>query len=272
MFPYIIFSSVALALAFDNEEIMFRSVVSTAPVAALPRYKNSKQFIRERYRSADRFITLVIGAHDGTHNDNLHSVMRLETKNRWYGYFVEPVKLNFEKLVQHYNGGHRLQNNNVWTMNVHHFLHAAVSEPSRIAPNMTCPFYSVSEDAPDSVPEWVRTQISKLDKERMVKKLKGYGILEFLVTTHIPCYDYDSLIKKLGLTNSVIDYVQVDVEGFDYDIIKMISESKYPLPRAVFWERKIISRWKKDVLARDLMTAAGYSILKEGEDDFAYLI
>ena len=266
--------SVATVVAFDHEEIMFRPKQQSKSVAkpTLKYYQNAKDYIQKEYNSKDMFKTLVIGAHDGTHNDNLHhSMKKVKDQGHWFGYFVEPVKNNFEKLISHYNFGHR-EEKGIWHMNAHNFLQAAVSKKERIALNHTCTFYSVSDKAPDNIPPWVRTQIAKLDKERMIHRLKSFGILEYLEVTHIPCYTYDELIERMSLKNVELDHLQIDVEGFDYEILEMVVKTKYKLPRSILYESKIIKRWKLDIEAEKILTEVGYLVQKEGENTFAYKI
>ena len=198
-------------------------------------------------RRAGRPLTFVqIGANDGMMYDPLHTVVRAAG---WSGVLVEPVPALYERLVANYSGVPNVQ-----------FENAAIG-----ATDGTATLYSV-EPRPDD-PYWVGL-LPSLDRD-IIRSHHHLipGIEERIQEMQVASLTLPSLVARHDL--AVIDLLNVDTEGYDYEILRQIDFSSGWAPAFIIYERRHLDR-STDRQARRMLRGAGYRLSGLGPDLLAY--
>lgn len=150
---------------------------------------------------------LQIGANDGVRQDPIHVWIM---KYRPRGILVEPQKLAFERLKSTYSGHDNLT-----------FINAAISSFDERKP-----FYTLKENYAQEA----RGTLQKVHSDDRISsfypgficKAVGYSgkWQDILDENIVECVSVHSLLKSLGMNS--IDILQIDTEGFDYQILSSI--------------------------------------------------
>ena len=88
-----------------------------------------------------------------------------------------------------------------------------------------------------------------------------------LKTVGVKCTSVNGVIHE-HLSDSLLDYVQIDVEGFDYNILKQLELSRWK-PMLIKWEHKHLTDESKQ-MAENFVGEAGYYITRSETDTLAY--
>lgn len=185
-----------------------------------------------------------VGAYDGTSNDPLLHIVQ---HYGWKGVLVEPQNLAFKKLERLH-----AHNSQIVVRNV-----AMAREDGKRT------LYSLGVHP--GLPEWAY-QIASFNKSHILKQqryLHGWNVNDLLVADEVDCITFDTLLKEMGSPH--VDILQIDTEGFDYEIIKMfqVEERK---PSIINFEHLHLSRkaWNEAVA---LLVECGYKVAKAGWGD-----
>lgn len=162
------------------------------------RFFSSQAILEKNFPKQKNFNFIQIGANDGVSFDFLYDFI---IKRNSEGIVVEPVKEYFDELVQNYKDYPKIIKIN---MAVHSLQKNVII--NRISPN-----------AVKKYPEWVKG-IASLDANHHKKT----GIDSCDIVEEIVKADILMNIVNQNIVNQNIDFFQVDTEGFDYEIIKMI--------------------------------------------------
>lgn len=159
----------------------------------------SSQYILERnFPENKNFNFIQVGANDGVSFDFLYEFV---IKRKSQGVVIEPVFDYFKELETNYKNFPKIIKIN---KAVHPFEKEIVI--NKIAPNASAKY-----------PDWVKG-IASIDSEHHLKTgIDSRDIIKEIVKA-------DSLMNIL-LKNSLIlnvDYIQIDTEGFDFEVVKMI--------------------------------------------------
>jgi FkbM family methyltransferase len=168
------------------------------------------------YSKNRKKVTVVqIGANDGIHNDPIHRFIR---RDNWQGVLLEPQRYVFERYLS------PLYKNTKGII----VLNAALdvqdgSKPiykisvsnSRWAHGLTSFNKAVLEEAVRS--GYVERQAIK-EGCRLPENKEDY-----ITEEQVECISTGSLVKKFTL--GTVDWLQIDTEGFDFEIIKMFNIS-----------------------------------------------
>lgn len=160
---------------------------------------SSKKIMENNFRKNLNFLQ--VGANDGVSFDFLYDFVN--TRNS-QGIVIEPVKEYFLELIRNYN-----ENNNI--VKINKAIHATEKEIS---------MYKISPVMAHKYPDWVKG-IASLDENHHKKvKIESDDIIREIV-------EADTLMNVINqnLSNLKLDYLQIDTEGFDYEILKMINFS-----------------------------------------------
>jgi FkbM family methyltransferase len=183
---------------------------------------------------------LQIGACDGIIAD---SVFEYAKKYNWDGVLVEPIPYLFERLKINYG----------WSKKVR-FENSAVSHNS-----VPRKMHMVAEEFIDKLPDWSIGISSFYDNRNAI----GYhDINPYTKEITVNCIDFNSLLIKYNIHN--IDLLQIDVEGYDYEIIKQIDFNNI-VPKIVRYEHANIST-EDNLSCKTLLKSAGYTTYDEGYD------
>ena len=159
--------------------------------------------------------------------------------NGWEGYFVEPVKRYANKLrAKGYN----------------------VSECAISSYNGDLKMYQSKEQTDDDM-LWINGISHAVDQ-------KGTKLLELENNTDyvediiiVPCYTLDEYFRVNNITK--VDYLKLDVEGHETDIMQAYNWSVYPT--FIKLEHFHID----DILMRELLESKGYIVTVEERDMYA---
>jgi FkbM family methyltransferase len=187
-----------------------------------------------------------IGAFDGKSNDFTYELIR---KHKVPAVLVEPQKEAFEEMASNYEGQPNLRLENV-----------AISDHDG-----TLPFYRIKEAYHASfrlAPQLASSDRSHLERALSIKHLKGLpedrnSCIECI---EVPCLTFESLLEKNGITS--VSILQIDTEGYDFEIIKMIDFQKNA-PTIINFEIIHLSHEELDE-ATALLFSNGYEMLRYG--------
>jgi len=140
-----------------------------------------------------------IGANDGVRNDPIHNYI---IKNNWGGILIEPQPIIFNNLLKNYEPCKNL-----------FFENIAIG----ISPGVV-PFYYIKNTT--GLPEWMNG-IASFNKKHVLKHVKSIGhVSEKLIEViNVKCLTVSDLRRKYKFND--IDLLQVDTEGYDFEIIKL---------------------------------------------------
>ncbi len=202
-------------------------------------------FLVRDYLSRDsNFYFVQVGANDGVRSDNLRHLI---VEHRLKGLLIEPLPDQFERLCHNYSGHSQLT-----------FENCAVAHE-----NGQQPLYRIKEDAP--VPDWAHGlatfDISKLT----VQQSKIPNILKYTDTITVPTLTMAALLEKHSIRR--VTLLQVDVEGFDHEIIKLTFEAGC-YPEIINYEACHLLP-KERLACRRLLLQHSYSFIDVGMDTLA---
>jgi FkbM family methyltransferase len=150
----------------------------------------------QRKKAGDDFFFVQVGACDGVSFDFLYDFV---TTHRLKGIAIEPLPDLYKELKANY-----ADYPGVVPLNVG--LHSTATEMK---------MYRIASDAED-LPEWVKG-ISSMDPEHH----KLYNVAtKHVVTESVQCTSWKGFVEQHHVTR--IDYLQLDTEGYDYEILEML--------------------------------------------------
>jgi FkbM family methyltransferase len=198
-------------------------------------------------RRAGRPLTFVqIGSNDGVIHDPLHQVVRA---CGWSGVLVEPIPTLYERLVANYDGVQGLV-----------FENAAVGTVDGMST-----LYSVDPRPGD--PYWV-DQIATFSRDTLLSHAGVLaGVENRIVEVPVASLTLPTLVARHGL--GAVDVLHIDVEGYDFEVLKQIDFSSPWAPAFIIYEREHFDR-RTDRAARRMLRAAGYRLSDIWPDQFAF--
>jgi FkbM family methyltransferase len=170
---------------------------------------------------------------------------------------VEPVKKYFELLKKSYADVPGVLFENV-----------AIAESSGMRD-----FYHLGVDPADyGFPDWL-AQLGSLKAERIEaiwnKYEKNREYQEFCrahqVVSRAECITLRELMEKHSIAE--IDLLQIDAEGYDYEILKTIDFQSSRGPRFIRYERVLLFEQERE--CRAMLRSAGYQLRDCGQDTLA---
>jgi FkbM family methyltransferase len=182
----------------------------------------------------EEFFVLQIGACDGVMADPIYHIIN---KYGWSGLLVEPQKSEFENLKLNY-----IKNKNIKLENV------AISDSIRDRKLYKLEDKEIKDD-------WQRGTASFLDKPR-------FGSFEI-----VKCVTFENLLKRNNVNE--IDLLQIDVEGYDFELLKMFDFSKY-MPSLIRYEHKHLN-FSDKLSCKKLLESNGYKLFEMEKDTGAIL-
>jgi len=153
-------------------------------------------------QKAANFSFIQVGAFDGIHRDPLFNAV---SQYNLHGVVVEPQKEAFERLSVNYSDCPNLK-----------LVNAAVSETREPRTMFTIPG---------------GTSAASFEKNHLTK----HSIDESLIVEEqVSCVTFEDLISQC--CDGRVDLIQIDAEGYDFEILKMIDFEKVQ-PRIVRYEQ-----------------------------------
>ena len=205
---------------------------------------NIEHFLAKLLLEKKEFFFVQIGANDGIRADDAYNFI---TRNKLKGIVVEPLKDMFEKLCKNYVYHPQI-------IKINKAIHSSAKE---------IPLYRIKSDA--DVPDWCHG-IASFDKNHLLNKKEH--ILDFdkyIVEESVDCITLDELFTITKTDH--ISFLQIDTEGYDFEIIKMLDFKKYR-PQIIRYEYNLLS--KNDNLACiELLNKYGYKFFEDGNNIIA---
>jgi len=200
--------------------------------------------LARRYLESDDFFFIQIGAHDGVKFDGLYDFV---TTHECRGIVVEPVGDYFRELVTNYAGHPRI-------VPVNKGIHAT---ESRIT------IHRISPEHESTLPDWARGSASifptNLERYEFPK--------ECVIQETVDCITLTQLFEMHAVKH--VDLLQIDVEGYDFELLKLI-EFRVIKPKLIKFEHRSLTA-KDQTSARELLLVNGYSLWNDLEDTVAVL-
>jgi FkbM family methyltransferase len=200
---------------------------------------------REMRRRDDGFYILQIGANDGVTDDPLaHHIDRYG----WHGVVVEPLAGPFAALQKRYKNNDRIQ-------------------PRQCAiawQDGEATMYTVAPrpNEPD------RTRLATFSRAVLLKHRRSIPNLKQRIETQtVPARTLDTLITETGMPR--IDLMQIDTEGHDFEILKMLLHTALR-PPIINFESEHLNHHEKRACC-EMLAAEGYRFRSSKGDTTAYL-
>lgn len=187
-----------------------------------------------------------IGANDGISHDHLR---RFVVDNGWKGILVEPIDYIFEKLKNNYKNAEGLV-----------FEKAAIANE-----NGWKDFYYFSEKCDDDLNDCYSEYGSFVLEhiQHMLSRNSKSG--EYLLKKKLPCITFNSLMKKNNISN--FNVLCMDLEGYDYEILKSIDFYRYS-PNIIVYEINHLTDEER-LESFQLLKKHDYMVLEIGIDAVA---
>ena len=172
---------------------------------------------------------------------------------------VEPIREYFDQLRENYAGLPQIELENL-----------AISEREGVLE-----MYTLSVDPTEyGYPAWL-SQLSSLKKDRMEELWGHYErnramqafYLKHREVERVKAVPLWQLLEQHEFSN--VDLLQIDAEGYDYEILKSLDFDKTK-PRFINYERVLLAEQEPD--CREMLAGHGYVLLDWGQDTLAILI
>jgi FkbM family methyltransferase len=232
----------------------YRYVIERKPAAFLEspaaELKPSLDLVLAHYLAAHSNGSFVqIGAFDGMMQDPIVHFVR---QHHWKGILVEPQPDVFRRLQSHYEHEKQLV-----------LVQAAIAHTDGVKP-----FYRIRRNVP-GLPDWTQ-MIASFDRS-LVLRHKGLipNVEDLVEEIPVDCLSFSTLLERNGF--STCDLLQIDAEGFDYEIIKMVDFGRIK-PAIINYEHVHLT---PDDHEESLVFLAGqgYSLaVTDARDTIAYLM
>lgn len=202
----------------------------------------------------ENFFFIQIGANDGKTHDPIYSYV---TKYNLRGIAVELNPEVFVLLKETY-----AKYPNVQCVNV------AIAKESGILPVFMAK-ESVKTKENYSLVTGITTLKKDVLRHTLSKRIpKEVLVDDFIEEVSITAITLDQLLKNNGVTR--IDMIQLDCEGYDYEILKMIDFNKFS-PCIINFESNHISDADREDCQK-MLEAQGYKWFRHGIDTCAYKV
>ncbi len=202
------------------------------------------------YQNGGDLQFVQVGAYDGVMFDPLRPLI---LAHGWRGILLEPQPDQFAKLTQNYRDQPQLILKN-----------AAIDrrDGEKILYRASDAYFANFQRADEL--EWVRSAAT-FDRAAFEKVPHIEGHIEEVPVEGI---SFDSLFEQTDFGH--VHLLQIDTEGFDYEIIKMFDVAKRK-PEIIHFEHKMLTPRDLNQCLR-MLVKSGYLLAQiEGEDTLAYL-
>ena len=133
-------------------------------------------------------------------------------------------------------------------------------------------FEALTAEKISRLPSWAKHNgvssfsLDMVQKHFQVLVKRGFeGIT--LKEVEVECTTVNGVIED-HLKNALVDYIQIDVEGFDYNILKQLNLQRWK-PLLIKWEHKHLNGVSRQ-LAENFVQEAGYYVTRSETDTLAY--
>lgn len=193
-------------------------------------------------RGGEMLSFIQIGAHDGLSSDPLRPYI---LKHRWTGILVEPQPELFKRLVENYEGNMRLT-----------FENGAIGNENG---KVKLYRFKAGQNLPDHA-----TMLTSFRADALI--YNGHGYKGEIEEIEVPCVTFQTLLESHGIKD--LDVLQIDTEGFDYEILKMMATSELR-PALIHYEHGMLHGHGKEACEK-MLRELGYTLTLLGIDTVAF--
>lgn len=208
-----------------------------------PREGSLSQFLNEYSLSKKKhFCVIQVGANDGITHDPIHKFIK---RDEWKGVLVEPQKEVYEKYLE------KIYKNNQKI----HTICAAIGEKDGTQDLYKIGFCDMRWAT--GLASFQKSNLEKAFSSGLVeKKCAKYGIAlpknpsHQIISEKVKVLSPESLLKKYQINQ--IDLLQIDTEGYDYQIIRLFNIAKTQ-PQAIIFENAHLKEQEKSACRQLLL-------------------
>lgn len=236
-----------MTFKFINKSKIFIDKLLNYFVNHLKKYISNYSFktiIEKNFLPNQSFKFVQIGANDGVSFDFLYDFVKSRNSS---GLVVEPITEYYNELKVNY-----AYNKNINPINkaVHPILKNKILH--KIDPNYAH-LYS----------DWVKG-IASFDPSHHLKLNIDSS---HMISENCECISFDELINFNELSFNAIDLLQIDTEGFDYEIFKMINFDNFH-SKIIKYEHVSLNNIERQEIFLKL-NSLGYYVFTDGNDTIA---
>ena len=184
-----------------------------------------------------------VGSNDGLKLDPLRPHI---LDRQWSGIMIEPLPYVFQQLSAVYGDHPRIILENV-----------AVADHDG-----TAEIFYIPESADPSLPNWYDA-LGTFRKDVLLKHTEFIpDIASRIASTEVPCLTFDSICSRNDVAS--IDLVQMDTEGYDFEVIKLIDLDRFR-PKLLMFEHLHLAPPDYQACLR-LLRTSGYEDISDTMD------
>jgi FkbM family methyltransferase len=215
----------------------------------LPTPRPTEPLTRLLYEFANlhsQVLFMQIGANDGNKGDYLERYV--QTRD-WRGVLVEPVPYVFANLSRRHGSNSRLT-----------LINAAIADHDG-----TASLYYLPEDDDSSLPSWYDA-VATFRREVLLTHTPWIPDIDSRIATiEVPTLTFESLCRGQGIER--VDLVQIDTEGYDYEVIRQIDLDKVR-PAFILFEHYHLRSDERDA-CQSYLESHGYRSISNFMDTVA---
>lgn len=203
-----------------------------------------KRTFRKNFPESKGFSFVQIGGNDGVSFDFLYSeVLKRDSK----GLIVEPSPRYFKDLIKNYQDKIKIN-----------LVNKAIFRNNKIVE-----LFEANERGLKKLPEWAKG-VGSIDKDHLMKNKLTEDDIDVFEVEGITFMD---LMRNYPDFLSV-DYLQIDTEGYDFEILKLIDFSKFSCD-FIRYEKANLSSSDLEK-SEKLLKSNGYQIIGDAYDNFCF--
>ncbi|MEM6737398.1 MAG: FkbM family methyltransferase [Bacteroidota bacterium] len=185
-----------------------------------PTIENIKLLAHLYHLSGQKLTLMQVGACDGFTSDSIYEYVKAGSIN---AFLIEPVKVNFDKLSQFYEGYDNAK-----------LINVAVAKQDEARP-----MYSVKNEGKWKG-EGKARQVASFYKEHLYKC--GFDDSEIL-EEEVDCKMLSTLINEYNIQN--LEVLLIDTEGFDGQVVEMAMEQGIQPNYLVFENAQLVQNYSQ---------------------------
>jgi FkbM family methyltransferase len=197
------------------------------------------------FKSSVNFVQ--VGSNNGITAD---PISRFITNSDWKGVLIEPVPYLFDELKENYKP----------------YSDRLIFENSAIANvNGELKFYRLKKSENKDLPYWY-DQLGSFNKEVVLKHRDSIpGFDDLFIEDKVNAITFSGMLDKHSIGN--VDFIQIDTEGYDYEILKLIPFESFNVEFIMFENRHLSDTDYKQAIR--LLKANGFIVGSYYKDTIA---
>jgi FkbM family methyltransferase len=204
-----------------------------------------QRFLRRTIETrSGTFSILQVGAYDGVSNDAVHDL--LEKYQHVRAVLLEPQPGPFAELQKRWAGSPRVET-----------VRAALSDSTGERPlYVIADRFKHAHPFPDQVASFYRSRV-----EQAYSRYVWRPSSDYITSIPVPTIDWTTLVQRYGH----FDFVAVDAEGYDAEILDQINLGESP-PEVILYEHVLLPRRVRN-RCETRLRSSGYAVTRVNVND-----